>query len=189
MAELIPHHFPYSVAKCESGGGLIRTITYSSATGGFVSYVLIKMEVILNRDVDKLGKAGVAVKVRDGFARNFLIPNGLAIPLTPANLKKLEQEKQRKALQLDKIKKDSEGLKERLASLSLTMPVLTQEEDSLYASITSQDIARSLKEEGFVIDKNSIILDEPIKSLGIYEVPIRLHPEVMAKVKVWIVKK
>ncbi|MCX5703004.1 MAG: 50S ribosomal protein L9 [Candidatus Omnitrophica bacterium] len=147
------------------------------------------MEVILNQDVDKLGKAQAVVKVKDGFARNFLIPNGLAVPLTVGNLKKMEQGRQRKTLQLDKIKKESEELKERLAALSLTLPVLTQEEDKLYGSITSQEIARALKEEGFAIDKNSIALDEPIKSLGIYEVPIKLHPEVIAKLKVWIVKK
>ncbi len=147
------------------------------------------MEVILNQDVDKLGKAGTVVKVKAGFARNFLIPNGLALPLTPANLKKLEQDKLRKTLQLEKIKKAAEELKERLANFSLTIPALAKEEDRLYGSITSQDIANALAEEGFDIDKNSIILDEPIKSLGIYEIPIKLHPEVLAKIKVWIVKK
>ena len=147
------------------------------------------MEVILNKDVDKLGKAQAVVKVKDGFARNFLIPNGLAVPFTAGNLKKLEQGRERKTLQLDKIKRESEELKERLAALSLTLPVLTQGEDKLYGSITSQEIAHALKEEGFAIDKNSIALDEPIKSLGIYEVPIKLHPEITAKVKVWIVKK
>jgi large subunit ribosomal protein L9 len=147
------------------------------------------MEVILNQDVGKLGKSGTIVKVKAGFARNFLIPNGLALPLTPANLKKLEQEKLRNALQIEKVKKGSEALKERLANISLTIPVLTQEEDKLYGGIGSQDIANALKEEGFDIDKSSLILDEPIKSLGIYEIPIRLHPEVTAQIKVWIVKK
>ena len=147
------------------------------------------MEVILNQDVDKLGKNGTIVKVKDGFARNFLIPNELAIPLTPANLKKLEQNGVKKTLQLEKIKKESESIKERLEALSLTIPVLSQEEDKLYGSIASQDIMQALKEEGLDIDKNSIILDEPIKSLGIYEVPIKLHPEIIAKIKVWIVKK
>jgi len=147
------------------------------------------MEVILNQDVDKLGMAGTIVKVKDGFARNFLMPNNLAVPLTPANLKKLEQDKLKKVLQLEKIKKESEELKERLTNLSLTIPVLTHEEEKLYANITTQDIVDSLKEEGFNIDKNSIILDEPIKCLGIYEIPIKLHPEVLAKIKVWIVKK
>jgi len=147
------------------------------------------MEVILNQDVERLGKAGQIVKVKEGFARNFLIPNGLAVSLTAANLKKLEQEKQKKVLQLDKSRKGAEELSARLASLSLTIPVLTQEEDKLYGSIAAQDVAAALKEEGFEIDKKSIVLDVPIKSLGIYEVPIELHPEVSCKIKIWVVKK
>jgi large subunit ribosomal protein L9 len=147
------------------------------------------MEVILNQDIDRIGKAGSIVKVKDGFARNFLIPNGLAVPLTSANLKKLEQEKERKTLQSEKARREAEELKEKLARLSLTMPVLTHEEDKLYANITAQDLAAALKEEGFDIDKNSIALDEPIKALGIYEASVRLHPEVLAKIKVWVVKK
>jgi large subunit ribosomal protein L9 len=147
------------------------------------------MEIILNQDVDRIGKAGTIIKVKDGFARNFLIPNGLALPLTPANLKKIEQEKQRKASKLTKHKKDAEELKEKISALSLTMPVLTHDEEKLYASITAQDISAALKEEGLDIDKNCIVLDEPLKSLGIYEVPINLHPEVSLKVKVWVVKK
>jgi large subunit ribosomal protein L9 len=147
------------------------------------------MELILNQDIDRIGKAGNIVKVKDGFARNFLIPNGLAVPVTPANLKKLEQEKQLKTLQLEKAKREAEELKAKLAHLSLTIPVLTHEEDKLYASITVQDLTTALSEEGFNIDKNSIVLDEPIKALGIFEVPINLHPEISAKVKVWIVKK
>jgi len=147
------------------------------------------MEVILSQDIDKVGESGQVVKVKDGFARNFLIPNGLAVPLTAGNLKKLEQEKQRKILQSDKVIKEAEGLKERLTNLSLTIPVLVQEEDNLYGSVTPMDIAAALKEEGFDIEKNSIILNEPIKSLGIYEIPVKLHPEILATVKVWVVKK
>ena len=147
------------------------------------------MELILKQDVDKIGKAGSVVNVKDGFARNFLIPNGLAIPLTPSNLKKLEEEKQNKSLQLEKIKQEAEKTREGLEGLSLTIQVLSQEEEKLYASITSQDIAEALKEEGFNIDKHSIILDEPIKSLGIYEVSVKLHPEISAKIKLWVVKK
>lgn len=147
------------------------------------------MEVILNQDIDRVCKAGNVVKVKDGFARNFLIPNGLAVPLTPANLKKIEQEKQRKTLQLEKIKIEAEVLKGQLERLSLTIPVLTHEEDKLYAGITAQDLTNALKDEGFNIDKHAVILDEPLKSLGIYEVSIKLHPEVLAKIKVWVVKK
>lgn len=147
------------------------------------------MEVILNKDIDRFGKAGSVVKVKDGFARNFLIPNGLAVPVTAANIKRLEQEKQRKALHSQKQKHEAEEFKEKLGRLSLTIPVLTHEDDKLYAGITAQDLAASLKEEGFEIDKNSMLLDEPIKALGIYEVSVRLHPEIIGKVKVWIVKK
>lgn len=147
------------------------------------------MEVILNQDINGLGKKGAVVKVKEGFARNFLIPNGLALPLTAENLKRLEQEKQRKTAQLEKIKKEAEALKAKLASLSLTIPALAQEGDALYGSISSADLSAALKEEGLGIDKDSILLDGPIKSLGIYEVPINLHPEVSAKIKVWVVKK
>jgi len=147
------------------------------------------VEVILNQDVNKLGKAGAVVKVKDGFARNFLIPNGLALPLTPSNLKRLEQEKQRKILETQKIQKESEDLKMRLESLSLTITASAKEEDELFGSVTSQDIAAVLKEEGLEIDKRHILLDEPIKALGIYEIPIKLHSEVTATIKVWVVKK
>jgi len=147
------------------------------------------MEVILNQDIEKLGKAGTVINVKPGFARNFLIPNGLALLSTTANLKKVDQEKQRKTSQIDKAKKEYEELKERLEGLSLTMPVLTQEEDKIYGSVSANDIVQALKDEGFDIDKHSLILDEPIKSLGIYEIPLKLHPEVSAKIKVWIVKK
>lgn len=147
------------------------------------------MEVILNKDLDRIGKAGEVVKVKEGFARNFLIPNKLAIPLTPENLKRLEQERVKKNLEQEKIKDAAQEQKEGLEGLSLTIPALTQEEDKLYGSIGVIDLAAALKEEGFEINKNSIMLDEPIKALGIYEVPVKLHPEVLAKIKVWIVKK
>lgn len=147
------------------------------------------MEVILKQDVAKLGKVGSVIKVKDGYARNFLIPNNLALPLTPPNLKKLEEEKKRKFLHTEKMKKEYLGLKERLDGLSLTIPVLTHEADKLYAGISQQDLLAALKEEGIAVEKNCIILDEPIKSLGIYEVEIKLHPEITAKIKLWIVKK
>lgn len=147
------------------------------------------MEVILRQDVDKLGKAGSIVKVKDGFARNFLIPNGLAVPLTPSNLKMLQQQIQKKNLQLIEAKKKAEELKERLQHLSLTIPVLTQEEDKLYGSVTAKDIQEALRIEGFEIDKDCIILENPIKALGIYEVTIKLHPEVSTQIRIWVVKK
>jgi len=113
------------------------------------------MEIILSQDIDRIGKAGCVVKVKDGFARNFLIPNGLALPVTPANLKKLEQEKQRKTSQLEKIKKEAEQLKEQLERSSLTIPVLTHQEDKLYAGITALDLINALKAAC-----TSLLLDE-----------------------------
>lgn len=149
------------------------------------------MEVILIQDVNEIGKAGNIVKVKDGFARNFLFPKKLALVADSVNIKKLEREKQKKVQGLEKVKKEAELIKEKLNAFSLTIPALTQEEDKekLYGSITAQDLADALKEEGFQVDKNSIILEQPIKSLGIFEVSIKLHPEVQAMIKVWVVKK
>jgi len=148
------------------------------------------MEVILSQDVEKVGKAGAVLKVKDGFARNFLIPRGLAVPKTEANLQKLEAEKRRRLADQENLKKKAQELQGRLEGLALTIPVLTQEEgDSLYGSVTSSEITKAIQDEGIPVEKASVLLEEPIKSLGIYEVPVKLHPEISVKVKVWIVKK
>lgn len=147
------------------------------------------MEVILTQDVNKLGKAGSVIKAKDGYARNFLIPNKLAVPMTPENVKKLEREMQKKSLELEKAKKEAEALKARLEGLSLTISALVHEEEKLYGSIAAPEICAALKDEGIEIDSGLILLEQPIKALGIYEMPVNLHPEVTAKIKVWIVKK
>ena len=147
------------------------------------------MEVILNQDVEKIGRAGTVVCVKEGFARNFLFPHNLAKPATASSLKKLEQGRLAQSAQSAKIKEESELVKQRLSTLALTIPALTQGEEKLYGSIHTQEIAEALKAEGFSIDKSIINLAEPIKSLGIYEIPVKLHPEVIATVKLWVVKK
>lgn len=147
------------------------------------------MEVILTKDVNKIGRAGTVVKVKDGFARNFLMPKGLATGVTPGNLKKLEQDKQKILLESEKKKVNANDLKVRLDSFSLTISVLAQEDGNLYGGIAAADISDALKNEGIEVDKGCITLDNPIKALGIYEVPLTLHPEVKSKLKVWIVKK
>ncbi len=147
------------------------------------------MEIILSKDVDGLGKAGSVIKVKDGFASNYLLPRGLAMAATSANLRKVEAEKKKRGLQAEKVKAGALALKEKLAELSITIAMAVNEEEKLYAAISAQDIARSLNDEGYDIDKSIIALDEPIKALGIYEVAVKLHPEVSARVKVWIVKK
>ncbi len=147
------------------------------------------MEVILTQDVEGIGKSGAVIKVKDGFARNYLFVKNLAVAVTSKNISAIEQEKKRRSLKEEKSKKDAEVLKNKIAALSLTIAVLTQEKDKLYGSITAAEIQKALKEEGCEIDKECINLDEPIKALGIYQVPLKLHPEVSAEVKVWIVKK
>jgi large subunit ribosomal protein L9 len=147
------------------------------------------MRIILKQDDENLGDAGQIISVKDGFARNYLIPRGVAYEATNANLKRFEEEKKHLLLKSEKEKKQSEMLAEKLEKVSCTISVAVGEEDKLFGSVTSQDIADALQEKGIELDKRKIQLEEPIKSLGIYTIPTRLHPEVNANVKVWVVKK
>lgn len=147
------------------------------------------MEVILKKDVQKLGKAGCVVKVKEGFARNFLFPCGLAEEANSAGLKRLAQINELKARQAKKEKEEAQELARRIDSLSLTIPALTQDGEKLYGSIGPQEISAALKDEGVLIDKAVVELAEPLRSLGIYEIALKLHPEITAKLKLWIVKK
>ncbi len=147
------------------------------------------MKVILRKDVETIGKAGEIVEVKNGYARNYLIPKGLALEASKGNVKRFEQEKKSLELQKNREKKAAEKEAEKLNDTSITISVSVGEEDKLFGSVTSQDIANALEEKGFALDKRKILLDEPIKALGIYSIPIKLHPEVEAKVKVWVVKK
>ncbi|HNX81066.1 MAG TPA: 50S ribosomal protein L9 [Candidatus Omnitrophota bacterium] len=147
------------------------------------------MEVILNHDVERIGRAGQILKVKDGFARNFLFPNKLAVPMNNANLKRLEEEKLKKQQADEKLLQEAQNLCSKISAVSVTISMLVQDEDKLYGSIGVPEICRALKDEGFDIDKSKIALAEPIKKLGIYEVPLKLHPDVVTKIKIWIVKK
>jgi large subunit ribosomal protein L9 len=147
------------------------------------------MQIVLKEDIDKLGRRGEVVKVADGYARNYLLPLGKALPATPGNLKVIEREKRRYVVRLSKEKEETEALSSRIQALSLTIVRKVGESDMLYGSVTSGDVAEALSKEGVVVDKRRIQLPEPIKSLGIYTIPIRLHPEVTAEVKVWVVKE
>jgi len=147
------------------------------------------MEVILNKNVESIGKAGCVVNVKEGFARNFLFPHNLAKPATEASLKKLEQEKQVRAGELAKAKEGLLVIKSKLEQLALHISALAQDGDKLYGSIHTQDIAEVLKNKGFFIDKNAIGLPEPIKSLGEYEIKVKLDSEIIAMLKLSVVKK
>ncbi len=146
-------------------------------------------EVILRRDVRNLGKAGDVVKVKDGYARNYLIPKGYAYLATKENLRIWEEEKRRREKQLAREKARYEELAQKIGSLSVNIVADANEEDTLYGSITEAHIAEALRQEGIEIDKDWVVLPTPIKKLGIYDVEIQLHPEVKAVLKVWVVRK
>jgi len=147
------------------------------------------MEVLLKKDVKNLGKEGDIVKIKDGFGRNYLFPKDLAVPANPKNLKIFEQKKMIAAKKSEKLKKSAMELADKLKKISCTIVRHAGEENKLFGSVTSMDIAESLENEGYKIDKKDILLDEPIKKLGIYRVPVKVHPEITVDIKVWVVKE
>jgi large subunit ribosomal protein L9 len=147
------------------------------------------MEIILREDVQHLGKVGEVVKVKDGYARNYLLPKGLAYPATEANKKKIAFEGERLARQRAAEKSAAEGEATRLADVRLTFAVKVGEEEKLYGSITASDIQRKLEELGIHVDKRKIDLPEPIRELGEFTVGIKIHPDVRPEVKVTVVKE
>jgi large subunit ribosomal protein L9 len=147
------------------------------------------MKVILLEDVKSLGRAGTQVEVKDGYARNYLIPRRLALGATPGNQRVFENEKKALAKKRAKEKADAEALARTLAGLSLTITRLAGEDGKLFGSVTNADVAEALAKEGYKLDKRDILLEEPLKALGIHEVPVQLHSEVKTQVKVWVVKQ
>jgi len=147
------------------------------------------MKVILREDIEKLGAAGELLSVKDGYARNFLIPRKLAVAATTKNLKVLEHHKRTIEAQRKKYEKTAQQLREKLENFSCTISKQVGESEKLYGSVTSLDIEKALRLEGFEIDKRKILLEEPIKNLGVYTVNIKLSKEVTAPLKVWVVEK
>ena len=147
------------------------------------------MEVLLCQDVKKLGQAGDVVNVKPGFARNYLIPQEMACVVTPANLRRIERQKAKQQAAYEKAKQEAMDLADKLSKVSCTVTVEVNDLDRLYGSVTEAEIAQALELEGMAIDKKSIVLEKPIEELGIFEVNIKLHPEVTAKVRVWVAKK
>lgn len=145
------------------------------------------MNVILRQEVEKLGAMGEVVSVKDGYARNYLIPRGLAYYAAPKALRLLEAEKKQYQSRMEKLKLEAEDLAAKLAEVQITIPMQVGEEERIFGSVTNQMIAQDLADRGFDIDRRAIILDEPIKSLGIFDVKVKLHPEVIATIKVWVI--
>jgi len=147
------------------------------------------MNVILRENVDNLGTIGDMVKVKPGYARNYLIPSKKAIEATVRNVKQLEHQKKMVQDRVYKNLKDAEVVSKRIEALSITLSQRVGENDRLFGSVTSMNIAAALQEEGLEIDKRQIQLEEQIKQLGVYTVPIKLHSEVTANLKVWVVEE
>ncbi len=147
------------------------------------------MKVILKTDVAKLGNAGDIITVKDGYARNYLIPKGLAEKAELGSVKAVENLKKVLAQQMEKKKKEAIKLRDRLLNISCTITRQAGEGEKIFGSVTTRDIEEALKIENIHIDRKNIMLDEPIKQLGIFEVPVKLHKDVEAKIKVWVVAK
>lgn len=145
------------------------------------------VQIILRRDVDNLGEAGEVVDVKAGYARNYLIPQGLALKATEGNLRRLEEERRHAVRAAEREREHADELAERLEGRSVTFTVLAGEEGKLFGSVTSADIAEALAREGVPVDKRMVELEEPIKQLGVYRVSVHLHSDVRPEVKVWVV--
>lgn len=147
------------------------------------------MEIVLKKDYGKLGKAMDIVSVRDGYARNFLIPNGVAVIATEGNKKQVADAKRASEKREAALVREAQGLLVKIEQIPCTIAVKVGDEEQVYGSVSALDIAEFLKKEGFSIEKRQVQLDEPIKQLGVYTVGINLHKGVDAKLKVWVVKE
>jgi len=147
------------------------------------------MKVILRKNFDQLGKVGDVVNVKDGYARNYLIPRQIAYQATAGNIRALEEEKKQIQKREAKELEEAQKLAAELEKVSVTIPVKVGEEDKIFGTVTSQMIVDALKEKGFEIDKRKVEITEQIKSLGIYTVTVKLHSNVTASVKTWVVRE
>ena len=147
------------------------------------------MKVILRQSYEALGQIGDVVEVKAGYARNFLIPRKIAYTALQGNIRSLEEEKKNAVKKVQQELHAAENLASELEKVSVTIPVQVGEEDKIFGSVTTQMIADALKEKSYDIDKRKIDIEEPIKSLGIYGINIKLHTNVNAKIKVWVVRE
>jgi len=144
------------------------------------------MKIILQQDIHDLGLEGETVEVADGYARNYLIPKGLALEATAQNLKMMEQRQRKIEAKRLRAKEEAQALKEKMEALVLMFRQKAGEEGKLYGSVTAMDIASALEEKGIVVDRRKIVLDQPIKSLGDFDVTVKIYPEVTATLKVTV---
>ena len=147
------------------------------------------MRVILRENMENLGKAGEVVSVKPGYGRNYLLPSGLAVPATEKDEARLQHEQRVIAARVAKLTTQMQSEADRLSQASVSLSRAVGEEDKLYGSVNNRDIAEALAEQGIKIDAKKIVLEEPIKALGMTEVAVKLGHDITAKIKVWVVKK
>ncbi len=147
------------------------------------------MEIILRQAVENLGHPGDVVTVKNGYARNFLLPRGIAFEATPGNLKRINAERSRLEAAENERRDGASDLAKKLEEVQLTFSARVGEEGKLFGSVTSSDIAEQLAAQGFNIEKRLIDLHEPIKALGVYRVPVKLHADVKPEIRVWVIKQ
>jgi large subunit ribosomal protein L9 len=147
------------------------------------------MKVILREDIEDVGQAGQVIEVKDGFGRNYLLPRNLAIPASEGNLKSIGEIQKQKDIRSKKRRRAADIVKDRIEKLSLQIEVQVGEEDRMFGSVTNSDIAALLQTNGVSVDKRAVEIEEPIKALGVYTVPVKIEKEVIANVRVWVVKK
>jgi len=145
------------------------------------------MQLLLKQDIEKLGSMGDVVAVKNGYARNYLLPKGLATTVTEENIRKVERARRQIELEREKALEDVRNLAEQLDVASCTVVAKANEEGHLFGSVGPQQIANALAGDGFKVDPKTVELETPIKDLGVYDITIRLHPEVSATCKVWVV--
>jgi len=146
------------------------------------------MEIILRQAIENLGHPGDVVTVKNGYARNFLLPRGFAYEATPGNLKRIAAERGRLEAAENERRETASELAKRLEEVQLTFSARVGEEGKLFGSVTSADIAEQLAAQGFTVERRLIDLHEPIKALGVYRVPVRLHADVKPEIRVWVIK-
>ncbi|MFL3027432.1 MAG: 50S ribosomal protein L9 [Candidatus Neomarinimicrobiota bacterium] len=146
------------------------------------------MEVILLEDFEGLGASGEIVRVKPGYARNYLFPRGIALRSSKKNRAVAEERKRNKELKSKRLNKANESLANKINKIELTFEAQVGDEEKMFGAITSKDIHSALEEKGIALDKNSILLDESIKALGIYHIPIKLDSELKAELKIYVIK-
>ncbi len=147
------------------------------------------MKIILRQDVPNLGDMGEVVNVKDGYARNYLIPREMAYFASEGAIKRIEVEKKQYTKKLADEKVSAEATAEKIADLQISIPMKVGDEGKLYGSVTQQLIAQELSLRGFEIDRRNIVIDEPIRTLGVFDVKVKLHPEVISDLKIWVISE